>query len=632
MAIKLFESNQRDMTDALSDECIPVKMTIGQSIVRGILRPPKYVLNMYSHGSDPDLFEKQIQSAKNKAVRDEASACLRKLRRTLDNAEAPDSLFQTNMTERHGKYIIFAPDNKALQEYMKLADDWFGKIDENLHIYSVYSDDPSANKSFRDFNEDDSDHLRLLYCTDVPDDAVHTENISGVILIRPTTSPAAFRRQIRFALSASEAKTPLIFDIVGNIENLFSIESLKEEMLGAMMYYRSHDKNDLIINDTFEIIDKLTEFKKLFEQLEKTLTAAWDTMYDAAEKYYRSTGSLDPPQSFITEDGYALGAWLRSQRRVRSGMADGTLTDEQIEKLDRIGMRWDSMEDIVWDKYYSAAVEYFNTHLSLNVNEQFVTEDGVQLGSWLKRLRTYRKNRINSSFLTPERIKLLDRIGMLWDVYDYVFERSYLAAAKYYQTHGDLECAPDYVTSDGIRLGAWLQYLRTQYKKSRKFLTDDQYKILNAIGMRWVNKYDSQWDEAYSELCEYHRRNKGLAVPVAYKTENGLLLGRWIRRQLELYNKGQLRPDRIEKLEKLGVVSGLYVDRWQQMYRSALLFYKQNGNLKVPQKYRTDTGKNLFEWLQRQGKQYKNGKLSENKIKMLRQIGFNFDSITAAEM
>lgn len=218
-----------------------------------------------------------------------------------------------------------------------------------------------------------------------------------------------------------------------------------------------------------------------------------------------------------------------------------------------------------------------------------------------------------------------DESSTTWDI-------MYAVAEKYYRSTGSLEPSPKLVTEDGYALGAWLQYLRTQYKKNRKFLTDEQYRLLNAIGMRWGNKYDLQWDEAYSELCEYYRLHKTICVPAAYRTSNGTLLGKWIRRQIEAYTKGQLRPDRIERLEKLGIVWDAYTERWQQMYQSALLFYRQSGNLRVPPKYKTETGKDLHEWLLRQRKQYKNGKLNEDKISLLRQIGFNFESETAAEI
>ena len=46
------------------------------------------------------------------------------------------------------------------------------------------------------------------------------DGVDGVILLRPTVSPAVYKQQVGRALSAGGENTPVIFDIVMNIENL----------------------------------------------------------------------------------------------------------------------------------------------------------------------------------------------------------------------------------------------------------------------------------------------------------------------------------------------------------------------------------------------------------------------------
>ena len=623
--------NQRDMTDELFDGNIASEMTLGEAIVRGILNPPKYVLSIYSYSKDFEKYEKRAVSAKSKAVRDEATLYLDALKRALENAEGLDVIFDKHMTDRHGKYIVFTPNYESMHEYMELSRDWFDKVDKDAHIYSVYSDDPSASKSFHDFKADNSEHLKLLYCIDALNEGVHVEDVSGVILLRPTVSPIIYKQQIGRALSASKSKEPVIFDIVNNIENLYSIDSIKEEMRNAIFYYRSHGESEQIVNDSFEIIDKLAKCKELFEQLEGTLTSSWDIMYAVAEKYYHENGALDPPKKFITEDGYALGSWLTTQRRVRSGKINGILTDEQIEKLDKIGMRWDSVKDITWNKYYSAAVEYYDTHKSLDVNFKYITADGIRLGAWLSQLRRYRKSGFQSSHLTPEHIAQLDALGMVWDVCDYVFERYYHAAVMYYQEHGDLNCKSDYVTSDGVKLGAWLRNLRSRYIKDKEFLSDEQFQMLNSIGMRWGNKYDLQWDEVYEELCEYYRIHKNVLIPTAYKTEKGTLLGKWIRRQADANAKGKLTSERIEKLKKVGFVFES-VDAWEEKFQLAKTYSDEHqGKLNVPQSYVVN-GVWLNKWLNEQkliGEGKRRKKLTPEQYRKLESIGLVFGKTRA---
>lgn len=618
--------NQRDMAEELFEGNVASRMTLGEAIVRGILNPPKYVLSIYSYQKDLEKYEKRVNSAKSKAVRDEAIAYLEELRRALKNADGIDEIFDKHMTDRHGKYIVFTPNYDSMHEYIDLADDWFGKIDKHMHIYSVYSDDTSSSKAFRDFKVDNSDHLRLLYCIDALNEGVHVEDVSGVILLRPTISPIIYKQQIGRALSASKLREPVIFDIVNNIENLYCIDSIKEEMRNAIFYYRSKGGEGLVINDSFEVIDKLVECKELFEQLEGILTASWDIMYSIAERYFQENGNLDPPKRWISEEGYSLGSWLTVQRRVRSGKINGILTDEQIEKLDRLGMRWDSMKDIAWNKYYSAALAYFQEYGSLEMNARYVTDDGVKLGAWLAQLRTSRKIGMNSSYLTSEHIAQLDELGMIWDIYDFVFERNYNAAVEYYRIHGDLESRYDYVTPSGIRLGAWLNNLRQQYKRrGRAILSYEQFKMLDALGMRWVSKYDQQWEDFCRVLTTYIKQTGSTDVPATCK-QDGISIGRWLRKQKDLFMNGKLRRDRAEKLRLLGIKLTIE-DPWEVKYQLAKVYSEAHGgSLNVPADTVAD-GVWLNKWLNEQkliGEGKRKKKLTNEQRQKLESIGMVF--------
>jgi len=618
--------NQRDMAAELFEGNIASEMTLGESIVRGILNPPKYVLSVFSYENDLVKYEEKVKKAKSKAVRDEATVYLDALRRALENAEGLDKIFDRHMTDRHGKYIVFTPNYESMQDYMNLADDWFGKIDSDMHIYSVYSDDPSASRAFKDFKADDSDHLRLLYCIDALNEGVHVEDISGVILLRPTVSPIIYKQQIGRALSASRSCDPVIFDIVNNIENLYSIDTVKEEMRNALCYYRSHDGESLIINDTFEVIDRLAECRELFESLEGCLSASWNCMYAVAEKYFNENGSLEMPKGYRTEEGYSLWAWLQTQRRVRAGRANGILTDEQITKLDRLGMRWESAKDASWNRYFAAAKEYFEAHNDLRPSASYVDDNGVRLGAWLAQLRSARKAGLNSSFLTPEHIAELDKLGMVWDVYDFVFERNYHAAVEYYRRHGDLKCKSDYVDENGIRLGAWICNLRTQYqKRGRDMLTKEQFEMLDSIGMYWGSKFDIQWDSNYECLASYLKKTGNKNVPSALK-EGNVALGRWFRLQKELFNRGELRDDRTERLLALGLDLKTE-DAWETKFRLTKEYSESHGgSLKVPADLIID-GVWLNKWINEQrlaGEGKRKKKLTEDQRRRLESIGMVF--------
>ena len=620
--------NQRDMTDELFDGNVASEMTLGEAIVRGILAPPKYILSIFSYQQDFEKYEKRVHSAKNKAARDAAEKVLEALRRALQKADNLDVLFDKHIEDRNGKYIVFCANYDHMIDMMNKAKEWFGKVDKKPHIYSVYSDDPTASKSFADFKADnDKKHLKLLYCIDALNEGVHVPDVSGVILLRPTISPIIYKQQIGRALSASKSRNPVIFDIVNNIENLYSIDAIEEEMQVAIQYYRSHGGEGFVVNETFELVDKVADCKSLFDELEGTLSASWDLMYEQAKAYYELNGNLDVPKRYFTPEGYSLGLWILTQRRVYNGSVNGNLTQVQIDKLNALGMRWVSSADVTWDKYYNAAKRYYEAHGDLKPQAAFVDEEGVDLGRWIAQIRVFRKSGIRSKMLTEERIAALDNIGMIWSVPDYLFETYYAAAVRYHREHGNLDVPNRYIDSEGIRLGQWLTNIRvsrTNKEKNYK-LTEEQITRLNALGIIWGNKYEKQWDEAFQELCEYHRKNGTFEMPVAYKTESGLQLGRWVRRQRDFYAQGRITEEHIAMLREIGFVLEKS-DPWEEKYQLAKAYYEEYGDLNVPAQYVVN-GVWLSKWLNEQkliaeGKRKKTH--SPEQLEKLESIGLRY--------
>ena len=592
--------NQRDMSDELFDGNIASEMTLGEAIVRGILNPPKYVLSVFSYQKDLESYQKRVHTAKSKAVRDAAAKYLEALRRALEKADGLDVIFDKHMTERTGKYIVFCANVEHMREMIKHSSEWFSKVDGDPHIYTAYSDNPETSKAFLSFKKDNSNHLKLLYCIDMLNEGVHVDDISGVILLRPTVSPIIYKQQIGRALAAGKKTNAVIFDIVLNIENLYSIGAIEEEMQIATTYYRSLGEESKIINEHFKIIDELRDCKELFAKLNDTLSASWELMYDYAKQYYEENGDLNVPKRLKTENGLALGSWIETQRKVYNSKINGILTDKQIKKLESIGMRWESIRDLSWEKYYGAAREYYaeNGNLMPSVTDHYYK--GIKLSRWIAQLRTYRKSNICCKYLTPERIKKLDEIGMVWNVPDYIFEKNYSHCLEYYKKHGDLDVPLKYIAKDGTRLGSWINGIRcaarnpSSYKGAK--LTAEQKSRLDEIGFIWEPKKNVLWNQCFEALVNYKKKYGNLDVHVAYMTEDGIRLGRWVRRQRS--SECSISDERKKLLSDLGFVWDL-PDPWEEKFKLVKQYYDEHGNANVPGNYVAE-GVWIGRWLSEQ--------------------------------
>jgi helicase domain protein len=615
--------NQRDMAEELFDGNIASEMTLGEAIVRGILNPPRYVLCAYSYQKNLEKFQRRVKNAKNKAVRDAAQVYLDALRRSLEKADGLNIIFDKYITERSGKYIVFCANKEHMDEMISHVPKWFGKVDTSPKIYAVYSDDPAASKSFAAFMEDNSEHLKLLFCIDALNEGIHVEGVSGVILLRPTVSPIIYKQQIGRALSASKKNDAVIFDIVMNIENLYSIDSIKEEMRVAMTYYHCFGGME-IVNDKFTIIDELHDCRELFEKLNDTLTSSWDLMFSYAQKYYKQYQNLDIQRRYKTPDGYSLGSWIFTQRRIYNGEINGILSEDRIEKLNSIGMIWDNYAEQSWKKNYAAAKAYYEEHSDLNVPANYVTQN-IHLGSWLNNLRTYRKSGLRSSYLTKKHIAELDEIGMIWNVPDYVFERNYSSALEYFRENGNLNVPYNYVDKNGIRLGMWIKNLRSAKKNDKLNLTDEQIARLSEIGMFWETIYDVKWETGFENARKYYLKNHSLDVPAAYVTEDGFKLGNWISDQREKFRSNKMKQDRIDRLNGIQMI-WQKEDPWEVRFALAEEYYKEHKDLNMLAVYNVN-GICLTKWVNEQKQAYRGNRkisLTDEQIRRLESIGIDW--------
>ena len=383
-------------------------------------------------------------------------------------------------------------------------------------------------------------------------EGVHVEGISGVILFRPTISPIIYKQQIGRALTAGDTAAPLILDVVNNFEGLTSISGLQSEMQEAVHRLYANGASDEIVPERFEVVEQVHDCRVLFEQLQASLSSGWEHYFSEASIYYAEHGNLNVPKLYTTPGGLSLGVWLVTQRRVREGQIQGNLTEQQIARLDSIGMVWGNRKEIAWQHGFEVARKYHDTYGNLMVARKYVDPDGYPLGQWILKTRQQKLN----GRLKEERIAQLDEIDMVWSVFDAKWEKAYALAVAYYEENGNLNIPRSYVTAAGERLGQWVASQQWAYSKGK--LTAEQVERLNRIGMYWGNRNDRQWNEGYQEAKRYFDAHGDLNVPAEYVSPSGYNLGNWVKRQRYTRQNPEkscavLTEERIAKLDVIGM-------------------------------------------------------------------------------
>ena len=400
-----------------------------------------------------------------------------------------------------------------------------------------------------------------------------------------------------------------------------SAQKYRTEHGDLLVPVRYRDKNDfalgewIVYNRQRYLGGNLTQNR--IERLEaigmvwSTSNDLWEQNYAAATQYYLEHGDLEVPIKYETPSGFGLGVWLGAQRAAHKA---GELPQEQVERLDALGMDWTNRNDRKWMSLYDVAAAYYHEHGNLNVPSEYVTPDGVLLGKWVARQRyAYLNPDRSSARVTPERKALLDKLGMVWEKYDPWQERYDLALA-YKTEHGDLEIPSVYKTADGVWLGSWVSRQRQALNSGSSALSSERRKLLRTLFKGERRPSDSaadhgtvreaNWERNFRSAARYARKYKHLLVPASYVDSDGVRLGVWIS-NLRAARKNrpdsyQVTPAHIKKLNSIGMVWDARDAKWGTAYQQAKAYYKAHGNLHAAANYKSDeTGFCLGDWLRR---------------------------------
>ena len=455
--IRYLDDN-RNMADEIFNGNIASEISIAEAIAMGILQAPTYITSIYSFDNEIDKIQNQIDKYKNKEEKKELQKKLDEAKNMLEKSRGLSEVFEKYIKNDKGKYIVFCKDKPHMELMEEKSNEWFKNINK-IKVNDVYYEKGrELNKYAIDsFENNERDELKLLFSIEMLNEGVHVKSIDGVIMFRPTVSPIIYFQQLGRALSVGHNEHPIVFDVVNNYECLDQIHTLKNEVEKIIDKAIDDINNGIVpfdgyvdvdsykfknILNGFNIIDCNTDIKQILDKLDDDSQFTFEDWYKLAKAYSEShNGSLEVPSRFKTFDGVNeiteddprykdapdLGAKVVNWRGIYNGTRNGTLTQEQIDLLIEIGMRFENKK-MTFEDWYKLAKAYSESHNgSLEIPKHFKTFDGVNeiteddpryknapdLGAKIVNWRgAY--NGTTNGILTFERIKMLEDIGIVW--------------------------------------------------------------------------------------------------------------------------------------------------------------------------------------------------------------------------
>ena len=214
-------------------------------------------------------------------------------------------------------------------------------------------------------------------------------------------------------------------------------------------------------------------------------------------------------------------------------------------------MHW-NLHDSRWNDYYKQLQEYKKEYGNIDVPQSY-EQNGIKLGQWLSTQRQAYKGKGNSR-ITQDQIKLLEELGMNWQVNDKQWNDYYELLKEYKKEYGNINVPYSY-EKDGKKLGIWLSNQKQIYNgKTKGNLNETRIQLLEELGMSW-DKTHRIWHDYYEQLKEYKEEHGNIDVPTYYQV-NQINLGVWLHHQRQAY-KGQkscvITKNQIRLLNELNI-------------------------------------------------------------------------------
>ncbi len=354
------------------------------------------------------------------------------------------------------------------------------------------------------------------------------------------------------------------------------------------------------------------------------ISQKWMQKYELLKEYKEEYGNIDVPKSY-QKDGIKLGIWLCTQRQAYKDHGSSRITQDQIQLLEELGMKWQINNKFSWSYYYQLLKEYKEEYGNIDVPQSY-QKDGIKLGYWLWNQKQLYKGKRKGK-ISEDQIQLLEELGINWQIRNVIWEDYYELLKQYQEEHGNIDVPIDYQINQ-INLGMWLSRQKHAYKEQETGrITQDQIQLLEELGINW-QIHNTTWKDYYELLKQYQEEHGNIDVPFSYE-KNGIKLGKWLSDQRQLYKgkrKGKISEDQIQLLEELGIKWKIRTTTWKDYYELLKQYQEEHGNIDVPFSYEKN-GIKLGIWLVNQRQAYiRQGTciITQDQIQLLEELGIKW--------
>ena len=256
-----------------------------------------------------------------------------------------------------------------------------------------------------------------------------------------------------------------------------------------------------------------------------------------------------------------------------------------------------------------------------DIPDNAVNRNGKSLKRWVYEMKKACDGKSKYK-LTEEQIGLLKDIGIdkLLSVTETVWYAHFNDLLRFYNENHHLNISRSVLCSDGTKLLLWTRQQRGKYQK-------------HTLSERYVNEFrrhdlmevlETPLDTAMRHVEEYYKEHGNIDFYTSYVYPDGYKLGVWLRTLRDKYlnnkNKKPYPQEVIDRLNEMGIVWSKMESRWNMSYQTCKDYLDTHNGYSLPADLTTDDGTLIKNWLTNNKKLYRQGKLPDDRAKLLEAI------------
>lgn len=519
----------KDMAKELFDGNVASEMTLEEAIARGIIKAPVYVNAIYSFKNILAELEGKVNEVEDKKIREELRRKLRRAKELVGETEGFQDIINKYASKQDAKYIVFCRSIKEMHKKMVEVGEAFSKVGQ-VHLYEISSKKRERlNERALELFRSSKKGINLLFTVDKLNEGIHINGIDGVMMLRQTASPIVYMQQLGRALSAGNEGTPLVLDLVNNIESSNYIYGFVEGIERARKGQKEKQKeeenesSEQQQENNIEVVELQREIKDILRSINEKLSRDMTTT-DIVSKYIEHLQRKN--------EGEENEANIkRYESKIRQAKRRGELTLEQINRLEQVGFIWRGKELTLEDKIRrfiqygdtkgekdirtakrerrltqeqiialeNAGMKWRGNEISIDDEIRYMSQNrGTKKGESLVRGQKKAGN------LSEEQIEAAEAAGIVWRG----IELTLKDAVRILLKNGDIgRIKKDDITQNGVPIGKYKAKVISHCEE----LSDEDYEALQSSGLEFPKaKVVRRLRKKKQELEEREKQAKAL--------------------------------------------------------------------------------------------------------------------------